>query len=46
MKQVKNIHEVLTALNTKTEDIRLKKEADNQVDHDAVENTDIQNDKV
>ena len=41
----KTIHQILTDLNTKTEDIRIRKEADQQIDHDAVENTDIQNDK-
>ncbi len=42
--RTKNIHEVLTELNNQTEDIRLRKELDRQVDHDAVESTDIQND--
>jgi hypothetical protein len=44
MKQVKNIHEVLTELNKITEGIRLRKEADREIDHQAVESTDIQND--
>jgi hypothetical protein len=35
MKQVKNVHEVLTELNTQTEDIRLRKEADREIDRQA-----------
>ena len=35
MKQVKNVHEVLTELNTQTEDIRLKAEADREFDRQA-----------
>lgn len=47
MKQVKNIHEVLTELNTITEDIRLEKELDREIDRQAeVSGTapDLQND--
>jgi hypothetical protein len=44
MKQVKNIHNVLTELNSQTEGLRLQAEADREIDHQAVESTDIQND--
>jgi hypothetical protein len=46
-KRVKNIHEVLTELNTRTEDIRLRKEADQDFDHQAEvagDAPDLQND--
>lgn len=49
MKQVKNIHEVLTELNTRTEDIRLKQEADREIDRQAEGSgsaPDIQNEGV
>jgi hypothetical protein len=46
-KRIKNIHEVLTELNAQTEDIRLRKEADREIDRQAETSgsaPDLQND--
>lgn len=46
-KRIKDIHEVLTELNNQSEDIRLRKEADQEIDRQAEgagSAPDIQND--